>query len=167
MFLKSEMQNVGKEKGHILIVLLVFFTTGCTESQAQWWAKKLAAPEKTPGQNESEGSSKETTPVPESVTSPRVPASEALSPAKREELTFTLTDNTVIIGKSLQEEIPFNSPFGQLNVKAEDIASFKEGRLKLGDGTSLEGSFVLESLRIKSEFGEIEIKVSDIISITR
>lgn len=158
-----------KWKSYILIVLLMVFTTGCTKSQAQWWAKKLEEMEKKQEQKESKDvhDSKGTVSTPAAGISSQAPTSKALTPTKREELTFTLTDNSIIVGKPLLEEIPFNSPFGQLNVKVVDIASFKEGKLKLEDGTILEGSFAPESLRIKSEFGEVEIKVSDILSITR
>jgi len=87
--------------------------------------------------------------------------------AKREELTFTLADDSVIVGKILQEELPFDSQFGQHKVNGEDIASFKEGILRLEDGTVLNGSFTIESVGIKSEFGEIQTKVSNILSIVR
>ena len=144
---------------YMLLVLLLTFSLGCT--QAEWVSKKIADAKKNHEERKAfarTGSTSDT----EEVSSTQVP-----DPTKREELTFTLTDNSVIVGKFLQEELDFNSEFGEHKIKGNDIASFNEGILLLEDGTTLKGSLTLEELGIISEFGEIQIKVADITSIVR
>ncbi len=144
---------------YMLLVLLLTFSLGCT--QAEWVSKKIADAKKNHEERKAlarTGSTSDT----EEVSSTQVP-----DPTKREELTFTLTDNSVIVGKFLQEELDFNSQFGEHKIKGKDIASFNEGILLLEDGTTLKGSLTLEEIGIISEFGEIQIKVADITSIVR
>jgi hypothetical protein len=152
----------------LLVVLLLFFSLGCAgaANTAEWVSDKLNEMQQKQEQKKllkSAGSMSDT----EEVSSTQVPASQITDPTKREELTFTLTDNSVIVGKFLQEELDFNSQFGEHKIKGNDIASFSEGILHLEDGTTLKGGLTLEELVIISEFGEIQIKVADIVSIVR
>ena len=154
--------------GYMLVALLLFFSLGCAgaANTAEWISDKLNEMQQKQEQKKSlnsAGSPSDT----EKVSSTQVSTSQVTDPTKRDELTFTLADNSVIMGKFLQEELPFSSQLGQFEVKGEDIASFKEGILHLEDGTTLKGSFTIESLGVKSEFGEMQIKVSDILSIVR
>jgi hypothetical protein len=150
--------------GYMLVALLLFFTLGCAE--AEWVSKKLDEMQKKQEQKKSLDSTGSTSGK-EEISSSQVSASQVTDPTKREELTFTLADNSVIVGKFLQEELVFNSQFGELKVKGKDIASFNEGILHLEDGTTLQGSLALEEVGIISEFGEIQIKVADITGIVR
>lgn len=152
----------------MLVASLLFFSLGCAgaANTAEWVSDKLNEMQQKQEQKKllnSAGSASDT----EEVSSTQVPASQITDPTKREELTFTLTDNSVIVGKFLQEELDFNSQFGEHKIKGKDIASFNEGILHLEDGTTLKGSFTLEEVGIISEFGEIQIKVADITSIVR
>lgn len=150
--------------GYMLVALLLIFTLGCAE--AEWVSKKLEEMQKKQEQKKSLDSAG-TPSGTEEVSSPQVSTSQAAVPTKREELTFTLADNSVIIGKFLQEELLFNSPLGQIKVKGEDVASFKDNILHLEDGTTLKGGFVIENVGINTEFREMQIKISDILSIAR
>ncbi len=150
--------------GYMLVALLLFFSLGCAE--VEWVSKKLDEIKKEQEQKKSLDSTDSPSGT-EKVPSTQVSTSEVTDSAKRDELTFTLTDNSVIVGKFLQEELVFNSQFGELEAKEKDITSFKEGILQLEDGTTLKASFTIETVGVKSEFGEIQIKVSDILSIVR
>lgn len=145
---------------YILVVLLLVFSLGCAQvaTAVSEKIKELQEAQKQRKLRDSADTPSETE---------EVLAAQAAVPTRREELTFTLVDNSVIIGNFLQEELPFDSQLGQHKVKGEDIASFKEGILRLEDGTVLEGGFTMESVGIKSEFGEIQTKISDILSIVR
>jgi hypothetical protein len=144
---------------YMLLVLLLTFSLGCT--QTEWVSKKMEDIKKNHEERKAFAKTGSTSDN-EGVSSAQVP-----DPTKRDELTFTLTDNSVIVGKFLQEELDFNSQFGALKVKGKDIDSFNEGILHLEDGTTLQGSLALEEVGIISEFGEIQIKVVDITGIVR
>jgi len=150
---------------YILVVLLLAFSLGCAQAATAVSnkIKELQEAQKQRALHEKE--LRDSTETPSETK--EVLAAQVEVPTRREELTFTLTDNSVIIGKILQEELPFDSQLGQHKVNGEDIASFKEGILRLEDGTVLKGSFTIESVGIKSEFGEIQTKVSNILSIVR
>lgn len=155
---------------YILVVLLLAFSLGCAQA-ATAVSNKIKDLQEAQKQRELRAKELRAKELRDSTETPsetkEVSAAQAAVPTRREELTFTLTDNSVIIGKILQEGLPFDSQLGQHKVNGEDIASFKEGILRLEDGTVLKGSFTIESVGIKSEFGEIQTKVSNILSIVR
>lgn len=154
--------------GYMLVASLLFFSFGCAgaANTAEWVSDKLNEMQQKQEQKKLLNSAGSTSGK-EEISPSQVPASHTETQTQKKDLTFTLADNSVIVGKFLQEELAFNSQFGEFKVKGNDIASFKEGILHLEDGTTLKGGFTIESVGVKNEFGEIQIKVSDITSIVR
>lgn len=78
---------------------------------------------------------------------------------------ITLKNGEVVVGEIKQEKVPFQAKIGNIEIKAQEIVSFKEGKLKLRDGTIISGAFGGALCTITTDWGG-EISVKEIMEIS-
>src|SRR3989338_4454975 len=66
---------------------------------------------------------------------------------------ITLKNGDIYIGEINQEDVDFQAKRGNIEIKSNQIVSFKEGKLQLRDGTTLIGSLSGDSLNISTSWG--------------
>lgn len=82
--------------------------------------------------------------------------------------SVTLQNGDVIIGNINQEKVTFQAKVGKVEIKADEIVSFEDGKLQLKDGTTIVGTFRKGSLDISTNWGgTVSVKAQDITRITQ
>lgn len=82
--------------------------------------------------------------------------------------SVTLQNGDVIIGSINQEKVPFQAKVGKVEIKADEIISFEDGKLQLRDGTTIVGTFRKGSLDIATSWGgTVSVKAQDITKIVQ
>lgn len=80
---------------------------------------------------------------------------------------ITLENGEVVVGEIKQENVPFQAKIGNIEIKAKEIVSFKEGKLKLRDGTTISGTFGGVLCTISTNWGgEISVNAKEIMEIS-
>jgi hypothetical protein len=79
----------------------------------------------------------------------------------------SLKDGSALFGKMAEGKVPFKSSLGSIEVNANDIRSFADGKLRLADGTVLAGAFEGGMIEIAASVGALKVPADEIVGIGR